>query len=70
MTEKLKKGAYLRVQGEVQFDKYSKEINLMAKNIMLGQPPVPRMDTAENGTPHGPLLDVRRHNVDLRDLHE
>ncbi len=47
MAEKLKKGAYLRVQGEVQFDKYSKEINLMAKNIMLGQPPAPRMDTAE-----------------------
>ncbi len=47
MNEKLKKGVYLRVQGEVQFDKYSKEINLMAKNIMLGQPPAPRMDTAE-----------------------
>lgn len=47
LGEKVKKDAFLRVQGEVQFDKYSKEINIMAKNIMLAQPPAPRMDTAE-----------------------
>ena len=35
------------VQGDVQFDKYAKEINIMAKNIMLAQPPPKRKDNAE-----------------------
>ncbi|MBR4015707.1 MAG: PolC-type DNA polymerase III [Anaerotignum sp.] len=47
LKDALKKGAYLRVQGDVQFDKYSHEINIMAKNIMTAQAPPPRMDTAE-----------------------
>lgn len=47
LKDKIKKDAYLRVQGEVQFDKYAKEINIMAKAIMKAQAPPPRMDTAE-----------------------
>lgn len=47
LKDKIKKDAYLRVQGEVQFDKYAKEINIMAKAIMTAQAPPPRMDTAE-----------------------
>ena len=46
LKDKIKKDAYLRVQGEVQFDKYAKEINIMAKAIMTAQAPPPRMDTA------------------------
>ncbi len=47
LSDKMKKDAYLRVQGEVQFDKYAKEINIMAKNIATAQAPPPRMDHAE-----------------------
>ena len=47
LKDKIKIDAYLRVQGEVQFDKYAKEINIMAKSIMTAQAPPPRMDTAE-----------------------
>lgn len=47
LKDKIQKDAYLRVQGEVQFDKYAKEINIMAKAIMTAQAPPPRMDTAE-----------------------
>ncbi len=47
LSDKIKKGKYLRVQGEVQFDKYSKEIDIMAKNIMTAEAPAPRMDDAE-----------------------
>lgn len=47
LQDKIKKDAYLRVQGEVQFDKYAKEINIMAKSIMTAQAPPKRMDTAE-----------------------
>lgn len=47
LKDKIKKDAYLRVQGEVQFDKYAKEINIMAKSIMTAQALPPRMDTAE-----------------------
>lgn len=47
LKDKIKKDACLRVQGEVQFDKYAKEINIMAKAIMTAQAPPPRMDTAE-----------------------
>lgn len=43
----IKGGSYVRVQGDVQFDKYAKEINIMAKNIMLAQPPPKRKDNAE-----------------------
>ena len=47
LSDKIKKGKYLRVQGDVQFDKYSKEINIMAKNIMTASAPAPRMDDSE-----------------------
>ena len=47
LGDKIKKGKYLRVQGEVQFDKYTKEIDIMAKNIMAAAAPPPRMDDAE-----------------------
>ncbi len=47
LQDKIKKDAYLKVQGDVQFDKYAKEINIMAKNIMTAQAPPPRMDNAE-----------------------
>ena len=47
LSDKIKKGKYLRVQGEVQFDKYTKEIDIMAKNIMTAAAPPPRMDDAE-----------------------
>lgn len=43
----LKPDTYVRVQGENQFDKYAKEINIMAKNIMLAQSPPKRMDLSE-----------------------
>ncbi len=43
----LKGGAYVRVQGDVQFDKYAKEINIMAKNIMKAASPPKRMDYAQ-----------------------
>ena len=46
LSDKIKKGKYLRVQGEVQFDKYTKEIDIMAKNIMVAAAPPPRMDDA------------------------
>ena len=47
LSDKIKKGKYLRVQGDVQFDKYSKEINIMAKNIMTASAPAPRMDDSD-----------------------
>ncbi|MDD3393066.1 MAG: PolC-type DNA polymerase III [Anaerotignum sp.] len=46
LRERFKIGACMRVQGEVQFDKYAKEINIMAKNINTAQPLPPRMDVA------------------------
>ncbi len=46
LKDQIKQDAYLRVQGEVQFDKYAKEINIMAKNIRTAQAPPPRVDTA------------------------
>lgn len=39
-----KTGARMRVQGDVQFDKYAKEIDIMAKSINLGKPIPLRMD--------------------------
>ena len=47
LSDKIKKGKYLRVQGDVQFDKYSKEINIMAKNIMTASAPPARIDDSE-----------------------
>ena len=46
LKEFIKTGSYVRVQGDVQFDKYAKEINIMAKNIMLAQAPPKRKDNA------------------------
>lgn len=43
----VKNNAYLKVQGVVQFDKYAKEINIMAKSICIGEKPPERMDNAE-----------------------
>lgn len=43
----IKGGSYVKVQGEVQFDKYAKEINIMAKNIALATPPPKRQDNAQ-----------------------
>uniref|UniRef100_UPI00271469DE PolC-type DNA polymerase III n=1 Tax=Anaerotignum sp. TaxID=2039241 RepID=UPI00271469DE len=42
-----KTGACMRVQGDVQFDKYAKEIDIMAKNINLARPVPPRMDQSD-----------------------
>ena len=47
LKEMIKGGAYVRVQGDVQFDKYAKEINIMAKNIIKATPPPKRQDNAE-----------------------
>lgn len=44
VSENIKNGAYLKIRGDVQFDKYSKEINVMARDIALAQRPQPRMD--------------------------
>lgn len=41
------KGAYVRVKGEVQFDKYAKEIIIMSRNIVKAERPPIRMDTSE-----------------------
>ncbi|MDD5945223.1 MAG: PolC-type DNA polymerase III [Clostridia bacterium] len=41
------KGAYVRVKGEVQFDKYAKEIIIMSRNIVKAQRPPERMDNSE-----------------------
>ncbi len=48
LQECFKMGVYLRVQGDVQFDKYAREINIMAKNINRAQSPPLRMDLAED----------------------
>ncbi len=41
-----KTGNYLKVKGEVQFDKYAKEINIMTRDISIGKKPESRKDTA------------------------
>ena len=46
MESFFKDGKYLKVRGEVQYDKYAKEINIMAKDIMIGNEPPKRMDNA------------------------
>lgn len=43
----IKTHAYLKVQGDVQFDKYAKEIDIMARNISVAQQPPKRMDYLE-----------------------
>lgn len=47
IKEKLKTGVYLRLQGDVQFDKYAKELIVMARNVALATPPPERIDNAE-----------------------
>ncbi|WP_313527381.1 PolC-type DNA polymerase III [Anaerotignum sp.] len=47
LSDRFKTGACMRVQGDVQFDKYAREINIMAKNINSAQPAPPRMDVAQ-----------------------
>ncbi len=41
------KGAYVRVKGDVQFDKYAKEIIIMSRNIVKAQRPPARMDNSD-----------------------
>ncbi|HIW25123.1 MAG TPA: PolC-type DNA polymerase III [Firmicutes bacterium] len=41
------KGAYVKVKGEVQYDKYAKEIVIMSRNIVKADRPPARMDTSE-----------------------
>ena len=41
------KGAYVKVKGEVQYDKYTKEIVIMSRNIVKADRPPARMDTSE-----------------------
>ncbi len=43
----LKDGKYVKVKGEVQYDTYSKEIDIMSRDISKGNPPPERMDNAE-----------------------
>ncbi len=47
VKETLKVNMFLKVKGTIQFDKYSNELNLMVKDIMLSQKPAERMDHAE-----------------------
>ncbi len=47
IKENLKNGKYIRVGGIVKFDEYSKEINMMARDITLAEAPPIRMDNAE-----------------------
>ena len=47
INEAFQLGAHVRVQGDVQFDKYAKEINIIAKNIVRAAAPSPHMDTAK-----------------------
>lgn len=41
------KGAYVRVKGDVQLDKYAGEIVIMSRNIVKAERPPIRMDTSE-----------------------
>ena len=43
----LKDGKYLKIKGEVQFDKYAKEINIMTRDISIASAPLGKMDTAK-----------------------
>ncbi len=43
----LKNGKYLKVKGKVQFDEYSKELNIMANEIALMEKSLKRQDNAE-----------------------
>jgi DNA polymerase-3 subunit alpha (Gram-positive type) len=47
IESKFKTGTYLRVKGDVRYDTYAKEINIMSRDIMLGNPPPEKMDNAE-----------------------
>ncbi len=46
MQSIFKRDSYLKVKGEVQFDKYAKEINILSRDISLGKAPEKRKDTA------------------------
>ena len=47
IKKELKTGAYVKVKGEVQFDKYAKELNIMTRDISLAEEPEARMDRSE-----------------------
>ncbi|MBO8433783.1 MAG: PolC-type DNA polymerase III [Tyzzerella sp.] len=46
LNKYVKNDGYLKVRGEVQFDKYAKEINIMAKDIAIAERPPERIDNA------------------------
>ena len=43
----LKDGNYFKIKGEVQFDKYAKEINIISRDISLASAPSGKSDTAK-----------------------
>ncbi len=47
ISQNFKDGKYIKVRGDVQYDKYSKEINIMAKDISVGKEPPKRQDNAD-----------------------
>ncbi len=47
VKSKLNKGDYIILQGRAQFDNYSKEITVMAQNIIQGDKPPEKKDNAE-----------------------
>ncbi len=46
LKDELKTGAFVKVKGEVQFDKYAKELNIMSRDILKAQKPPEKMDNA------------------------
>jgi len=47
MNQLFKVGNYLKVKGDVQFDKYAKEINIMTRDISIAAKPPSRKDNAK-----------------------
>lgn len=47
MNQIFKTGNYLKVKGDVQFDKYAKEINIMSRDISIASKPPTRKDNAK-----------------------
>lgn len=47
MNQLFKTGNYLKIKGEVQFDKYAKEINIMSRDISIATKPPSRQDNAK-----------------------
>lgn len=47
MSGSLKKDNWVKVSGNIEYDRFSKEINMMAKDISLAEKPKERIDNAE-----------------------